>query len=242
VIYASVKGGLLYLLQAPAHPPEPPAGSPGSVEVFRASKQFLFYKLTLLAIFFAVLLLLLSLLTLAVFLDAQAPRAAKIVVTLVTLGVVGLGLFCSFLTRLEYDMRYYLVTDRSLRIRQGVWTITEVTLTYANVQHLEIRQGPIQQMLGIADLIVRTAGGSGGAAVGQQQMGQTSGHRGALRGIDNAEAICDRINHLLKQYRHAGLGDPEEKRSAPRAARGWNPLVIERLKEIRDEIRAWRGM
>src|SRR5262249_53997698 len=169
------------------------------------------------------------------------PRGAQAGIWCLPGGVLLLGLLGYFITRLEYDMRYYLVTDRSLRIRQGVWTLTEVTLTYANVQHLEIRQGPIQQMLGIADLIVKTAGGAVIAAPQQPgQFGQRTGHRGVFRGIDNAEEIRAQISDLLRRYRDAGLGDPEDRRRAVRSPAQWSPLAMQRLREIRDELRAWR--
>jgi len=239
VIYEGVKGLLLAVLQAPSAPPQPPAGSPGTVRIFRASPQYLKYKLALVAVTFGVLTLLPAALALGMLLSRGAPAAAKLLFA----GTAGvfllLGLLAYFSTRLEYDLRYYLISDRALRIREGVWTINEVTLTYANVQHLEIRQGPIQQLLGIADLMVRTAGGAG-LPVTPEQAGQLTGHRGALRGIDNAEEIRDLINGHLKHYRHAGLGDPEERRRAAQRTAPLDPAAIALLRDIRDELAAWR--
>jgi membrane protein YdbS with pleckstrin-like domain len=109
--------------------------------------------------------------------------------------------------RLEYELRWYLVTDRSLRIRSGIWTVEELTMTFANIQELTIRQGPLQRMLGIADLKVRSAGG--GAA---QQEGKTlrETHVGYFHGVDNAPALRDLILAQLRRYRDSGLGDPDE--------------------------------
>ena len=45
MLYEALKETLLELLQAPAHPPEPPLGSPGSVQVFRASPRYLTLQL-----------------------------------------------------------------------------------------------------------------------------------------------------------------------------------------------------
>lgn len=240
MIYEGVKGILLAVLQAPGEPPKPPAGSPGSVQVFRASPQFLTYKLALIGIFFGVLTVIPTVLAFGMLLSRGTPSAVKVMLVGMACAFAALGMLAYFITRLEYDLRYYLITDRSLRVREGVWTINEVTLTYANVQHLEIRQGPIQQMLGIADLIVRTAGGAGLPAV-PEQAGQLTGHRGALRGIDNAEEIRDLINRHLKHYRHAGLGDPEERRRSHPPAAQLDPAAIALLRDIRDELAAWRG-
>lgn len=237
-MYPLIKAVLLAVLRAPAGQPAPPAGSPQSVQVFRASKQFLFYRLLGVSLVFGVFTLPTLVLALAVIFDRNATAASRVAICLLPGSFLLLGLVAALMTRLEYDMRYYLITDRSLRIREGVATISEITLTYANVQHLEIRQGPIQQMFGIADLYVRTAGG-GGDAVEAQGTVQTRGHRGILRGIENAEVIRDLINSHLKHYRHAGLGDPEERHRAASPA-NWPPLVLQRLREIRNELRNWR--
>jgi membrane protein YdbS with pleckstrin-like domain len=168
--------------------------------------------------------------------DRSLPRASRVLICAVLVAPVLIGLLGYVLIRLEYDLRYYVITDRSLRIRHGVWTIDEITLTYANVQHLEIRQGPIQQMLGIADVVVRTAGGSG--PINPQAPRQAKGHRGTLRGIENAREIRDQITALLRRYRHAGLGDPEERQRTDKVL--LSSAALERLREIRDALRAWR--
>ena len=240
MIYEAVKGLLLLVLQAPREPPEPPAGSPASVQLFRASKQYLFYKLAVTAVVFSILILVPAVISVLLLFNRNAPAPARIVFVLVAVAFGFLGVFAWFATRLEYDMRYYIITDRSLRIREGVLTISEVTLTYANVQHLEISQGPIGQMLGIADLVVRTAGGAGVVPM-QNQPGQMAGHRGNLKGIDNAEEIRDIINGHLRRYRHAGLGDPEERHGKAPGKAQMSQAAIDRLKDIRDELRAWRS-
>ena len=52
------------------------------------------------------------------------------------------------LVRLDYELRWYIVTDRSLRIREGIVRINELTLAFANVQDVSIQQNPIQRLLG----------------------------------------------------------------------------------------------
>jgi uncharacterized membrane protein YdbT with pleckstrin-like domain len=60
---------------------------------------------------------------------------------------------------LRYDTTWYVFTDRSLRIRRGIWVIHETTITFENVQNVAVAQGPVQRYFGIADVIVQTAGG-----------------------------------------------------------------------------------
>ena len=53
---------------------------------------------------------------------------------------------------LRYDTTWYVLTDRSLRIRRGILTIHETTISFENVQNVEVRQGPLQRYFGIADV------------------------------------------------------------------------------------------
>lgn len=111
--------------------------------------------------------------------------------------------------RIDYQMRWYIVTDRSLRIREGVWRVREKTMTFANIQNITVRQGPVQRLLRIADLEVRTAGGG---AMRNEQKGRLRDdlHLGYFRGVDNAAAIRDLILDRVRRHRDSGLGDPDE--------------------------------
>ena len=61
-----------------------------------------------------------------------------------------------FLLRLDYEQRWYMVTDRSLRLRSGVWSVRELTMSFANLQQITVSQGPLQRYLGLADVCVRS--------------------------------------------------------------------------------------
>jgi membrane protein YdbS with pleckstrin-like domain len=120
--------------------------------------------------------------------------------------------------RLDYEQRWYILTDRSLRVREGVLRLSEQTMTFANIQHLTVRQGPLQRFLGISDLVVRTAGGGGGSPGTQAgQSGMTaSTHIAYFRGVNNAEEIRTAIRERIRHYHDAGLGDPDD--AAPSAS------------------------
>jgi hypothetical protein len=115
--------------------------------------------------------------------------------------------------RLDYEFRWYKTTDRSLRIREGVWIVREMTMTYANIQDISVSQGPLQRWFGIADLKVVTAGGGGGEAH-QHQGTVFDMHTGYFRGVDNAPAIRDLMLERLRRLRDAGLGDLDDVREA----------------------------
>lgn len=222
-----LKALVLRIAKVPPEP-QPPAGSEGSVTIFRASKRF--FQLNLVRWAVAQVSTLVGIVTALVFLRAGTFGIETVLdrlpfedltMTLITLAeIVGIGIFViqipiSFLlVLLDWENRWYIVTDRSLRIREGVLRIKEMTMTFANVQEVSIQQGPLQRLLGISDLKVRTAGG--GAASGppakQRQQEAQSLHIGYFHGVDNAGAIRDLILERLKQLRDAGLGDPDQAR------------------------------
>jgi membrane protein YdbS with pleckstrin-like domain len=199
-------------------PPEAPAGSPESVRRFRAAPGFYRYRLLswgLKQVGAAWGLLVgLGFVRFAPEEWFFTPwlRLAEVV------GVAGFFLqlpFTAFLVGLDYRNRWYLVTDRSLRIREGVLRVREQTMSFANVQNLAIQQGPLQRLFGIADLRVRTAGG-GGSSDGDKDSEGKNLHLGFFRGVADAEGIRDLILARLRSLGGAGLGDPDEP--AERAA------------------------
>jgi uncharacterized membrane protein YdbT with pleckstrin-like domain len=146
--------------------------------------------------------------------------------------------------RLEYEMRWYIVTDRSLRIRSGLWSIQETTMSFANLQQVVVSQGPLQRLLRIADVRVESAGGGGRTDSSSHGSGQSM-HAGGFQGVDNAEEIRDLILERLRLFRETGLGDPDEavSRHAPPSL----PLlahreeVLEAGRELLTEARALRA-
>jgi membrane protein YdbS with pleckstrin-like domain len=231
VIYEPLRSLLLRVLSAPTEPPDPPAGSPDSVEVFRASKRLLTVRLIGLTI--AMSFVVLPMLPAFVIGLASEEPLAAVGSGLVLASLLGLSVFRWFLVRLDWDMRYYIVTDRSLRIRQGALIIRESTFTFANVQNVSVHQGPIDRLVGISNVRIDTAGG-GGAAQGQH----AGGHQGVLVGIDNAPVVRDRILALLRAYRDAGLGDSDDKGGS----KTLSPKHTELLRQIRDELRGARSV
>jgi membrane protein YdbS with pleckstrin-like domain len=112
--------------------------------------------------------------------------------------------------RLDYEMRWYVVTDRSLRIRSGVWSVQELTMSFANLQQVVVTQGPIQRMLKLADVRVQSAGGGGSGNDSSHGEMTDSLHTGLFQGVDNAHEIRDLILARLRRFRESGLGDPDE--------------------------------
>ena len=209
------KALVLRLLKVPAEP-QAPAGSPGSVKVFRAAPNFYKLKLFLWAIRqvfgFVGIIIFLSIWHTTV--GKQVPTGVNLIIDVSELTGVVIFLvqipFTYMLVRLDYEMRWYIVTDRSLRIRTGVWNVRESTLTFANLQQISVGQGPLQRLLGIYDLEVKTAGGGGGGGHHGHSAHGASMHQGFFHGIDNAPEVRAMMLERLRHLRDTGLGDPDE--------------------------------
>ena len=63
-------------------------------------------------------------------------------------------------------------------------------MSFANLQQVMVSQGPVQRLLGIADLRVESAGG-GGALHDPHGLQQDSMHTGVFHGVENAPEIRD---------------------------------------------------
>ncbi|MFZ2653275.1 MAG: PH domain-containing protein [Victivallales bacterium] len=227
-MYQFVKNIVLRVLRVPPEPLDP-MGDVGSLKVFRASPNFFKYRLyvwILQKIFSALVLALGTGIYFYSSLKTHPLSFSIIAFTLLTLAgicVVGVvHLIISFIMlRLDYEMRWYKITDRSLRIREGVVFVREMTLTFANIQNISISQGPIQRYFGIADLKVETAGGGAVAQPDHNAQSQLfSMHVGIFRGIDNHDEVRDTMLARLKKLRDSGLGDTDESNSAAPPAPG----------------------
>src|SRR5690606_27807041 len=133
--------------------------------------------------------------------------------------------------RLDFELRWYIVTDRSLRIREGLTTIREQTMTFANIQNISVRQGPLQLLLGIAGVEVRSAGGGGGRKTSGSGEHKRDMHVGLFRGVDNAQALRAAVLDRIRRHRDAGLGDPDDE--TPRAH---EPLAAPAAASPRDAL------
>lgn len=117
--------------------------------------------------------------------------------------------------RLDYEQRWYIVTDRSLRLRSGIWNVQELTMSFANLQQVTVTQGPLQRLLGLANVHVQTAGGGGGKP---NEENHESLHTAEFHCVDNAPEIRDLILDRLRLFRATGLGDPDDHEPAPAVA------------------------
>jgi len=223
-MYELLKGYLLKLLKVPPEP-EDPMGDVNSLLVFRASWNYFRYRFMFWVIGSTVGLLTTLLVPgiwlIFFYLNMQKNGRHSLSLVMLIVIIAALVLYALLQTlvsylalRLDYELRWYKVSDRSLRIREGVMNVRELTMTFANIQNIEIIQGPIQRLFGIADLKVESAGGgSGGGATAAAAGNQQCFHLAYFRGIENATEIRDLMRSRLEKIRSSGLGDDLDKES-----------------------------
>lgn len=230
---------VLRVLRVPPTPAPPPGSPP---RVFRAAPNFFTLRLIRWAL---TQVLAIAGIAFAIygfsFAAEQVPRTVRTLVHAGEIFAIAALLFEVVLgwtiVRLDYELRWYMLSDRAIRIREGIATVREKTIALANIQNISIRQGPLQRLLGIADVEVRTAGGGGGSDGGPHGKGKSGAepmHMAYFRGVDNAPEIRDLLREAVRQHRDAGLGDPDEgQRQEPGDA-------LAAARELLEEARALR--
>ena len=235
-VYEGVWSVLTELFHVPREPPGLPTASGTPLASMRPCDGWLRYRK--LSFAFTVLTVLVPLLVVGAILFVQNPLAAAglLVPGLVLLTLGGLMGYVSL--HLGYDTTWYVLSDRSLRIRRGVWTLHETTITFDNVQNVKITQGPLQRLLGFSDLVVETAGGGGGVTRQQQEQ---SSHVGLLEGIEAPQVLREQIMERVRASRTTGLGDPHEAAPTAGGPEGWTAAHLEALREIATHVATLRS-
>jgi hypothetical protein len=240
----SIRGWLLQLLRVPREP-VPPPGDPRLVQRFRAAPNYFRYSVVVW------------------FCKQLSALAGLLFGYLFLRGVVGTtGPFAYFgwleqffgllfiaqlpfsfaLLRLDFEMRWYILSDRSLRIRAGILVVREQTMTFANIQNITIRQNPLQRFFGISTVAVRAAGGGGATGTGKKGSAGSS-HEATFEGVDNGDVIRDAIRARIRLHRDAGLGDPDEGEGLEDADAGVDAgaLPVAAARRLLAEVRALRA-
>lgn len=228
-MYEGIWSALTEYFRVPRKAPSIPAGRGEAHESFRPAAGFIGY----LKFFFWLICLLIGvgliILWIAIVIDKFWVGIYLLPVFLVIAILPDILAYLAI--HLRYDTTWYVMTDRSLRIRRGIWIIHETTITFENIQNVSVSQGPVQRYFGISDVVVETAGGGGDS----KQKGFQVTNQGIIEGIANASEIRDRILSRMRLSSTAGLGDEDSER-VTYLRTTWTTSHLEVLREIRDEI------
>jgi membrane protein YdbS with pleckstrin-like domain len=136
--------------------------------------------------------------------------------------------------RVDWELRHYLIGNKSLRVVHGALTREETTISYANIQNIEVTQGPLERVLGFKNLTISTAGASN---VAQGQLA----HAVVLAGLPDADELRALILEMIKAQKDTGLGDAAPVTPAA-GGLGFSPKVLEEVaaaaRALRDAARA----
>lgn len=238
-IYSGVWARLVGWLKVPAEPPTLPVRPGERLESFRPSEGFLRYV----KFWFWIALVPMDVLIVVgwiVLLIANWELAMWLLAPALFIAIVP-DIVAYVIVHLRYDTTWYVMTDRSLRIRTGILGIRETTITFENVQNVKVEQGPLQRHYGISTVVVETAGGGSGGAPGKGGPSHPL-NQGRLDGLANGEAIRELIMSKVRASTSAGLGDERpgsEQSHKPRPALG--PAHMNALRSLRDEARSLRS-
>jgi membrane protein YdbS with pleckstrin-like domain len=228
-VYRGLWGVLVRWLRVPQEPPGIPPGSGEVVRSVKPAPGFLKY----LKFQFWILLLIIDVAIIGVWaiLLVASPLAGVITAPVFWGVAIVPDIFAYAALHVRYDTTWYIVSSRGVRIRRGVWIIRESTITFENVQNVEVRQGPLQRHFGISNVLIQTAGGGASGAHGESGA---SSHQGLLEGVENAGELRDLITARARASRGAGLGDD---RSEPIGTRGaFSAAQLDALREIRSAL------
>ena len=241
-MFDGLRAWLLRILRVPAEP-RPPASDQHVVRIFRAAPNYWRYKVVLwllaqLGASAGVITGLIFAEGVAATMPFESLRYLVLAFESIAVSLFIVQLPISYaLLRLDFDMRWYILTDRSMHIREGTVRLHEKTITFANIQNIAIGQNPLQRLLGLADVKVRTAGGGeSGPAQGQGTSGGM--HEAIFHGVNNAEEIRDTIRERVRLHRDAGLGDTDEPEPVLAGAPGAAVLAAQ---DVLAEVRALRA-
>jgi membrane protein YdbS with pleckstrin-like domain len=200
-VYRGVWGALTDFMNVPDEPPNTPPGS-GDTRSLKPSPGFLRYLkfwFWIPAIAFDVILI-----TVWIVVCFVQPWLGLAIAPIVWAVAIIPDIIAYIALHLRWDTTWYVITDRAVRIRRGIWIIHESTITFENIQNVEVRQGPVQRKFGIANLIIQTAGGG---SKSEHEGGGLTHEHGLLEGIDKPEELRTLFMERAGLSKSAGLGD-----------------------------------
>jgi membrane protein YdbS with pleckstrin-like domain len=228
-VYRGVWGVLSRVFKVPQSPPDLPRLTGEFFLTFKPARGFVHY-LRFKIVWGLLISFILFILGAGILMITDPSTGLLTALLVIALEVVA-GFLGLLAIQLRYDTTWYVLNDRSMRLRRGIFVIKETTITFENIQNVSIKQGPLQRWFKISTIVVETAGGGGKMNEGAE----TASHSGIIEGIENANEIRDLLMTRMSQSRRSGLGDDEPHdpgREEHAAMLGTQHR--ERLREIRD--------
>ncbi len=229
-IYRGIWIGLVHCFRVPDGPPLLPEAMHGALQVFHPSRRYLSY---LKAYFWVGLVLVDLLILLGWLLIFWVNATIGWILAIPALVIAVLPDILAYIAiHLRYDTIWYAVSNRGLYVRRGIIVITEHTITLENIQNVSVRRGPIEQLFGIATLVVETAG----ASAHDEESSFMVGNQTIMVGLEDADELRELLMKHVRSSSSAGLGDDADRSRD----RGWRATDLQLLEAIRGELKLLR--
>ena len=135
----------------------------------------------------------------------------------------GLIVFVSLVViwiQLYYKRMSYKLTQIEMEWSRGVWFRRMGIVLYNRITNIDIKQGPFQRRLGIASLMIQTAGYSAPSHRGSAEI--------KIEGIKQHEELRELIMQFVRSQKSVGVvGTFQEEKST-------NVSMLDELKKIRE--------
>jgi putative membrane protein len=124
----------------------------------------------------------------------------------------------------KYRTLRYKFDDEGVSMAYGLLFRREIYLTYRRIQDIHVTRGIVQRKLGLANVAVQTASGSGGAEM-------------TIEGIRHPEALRD---YLYSRMRGASSEDDDAGAASEAASNPTQDETLQLLSEIHSELKQLR--
>ncbi len=121
-------------------------------------------------------------LLLAYFVPALREPGATPIAILAAAGMVLLLIYFIVGPRIYYDRYRYMITADKVDVRYGIIVLRHILVPIERVHQVEVSRGPVNNMLGLANVNITTAGGV--ATISYLE-------------VDEAEKIVERLTELI---------------------------------------------
>ena len=116
--------------------------------------------------------------------DLEADMAAIYILT----GVIAVISLCLLIWPMIFYRHYrYIVDTEKVDVHRGVLFITRTVVPIERIHQVEVKRGPISNALGLADVVITTAGGSASIQYLEFQVAQSI-----------ADYLNDTVNKIIR--------------------------------------------
>ncbi len=129
---------------------------------------------------------------------------------------------------LFYERYRFMIQEDGIEIKRGILWKKDITIPYDRVQNVDIDRGPIEQLIGVYDLNIFTAGTSSEAQA-------IFGAEGYLPGVLRPEKVRNTILNRVQESEGDGFGI-KRKETKIDAKTQVLEEILDELKKIREKL------